>query len=66
MKHNKAFDCVDMKTEIQERLLREVAEVGEEEARQRRVERLSRDPILSRFVRANEVVQHASEEHSPA
>jgi hypothetical protein len=52
MKLTKAFDCVDMKAQIQERLLREVAELGEEEAKKRRAERLSRDPILGKFLRA--------------
>ena len=33
MKPGKELDCVEMKAEIQERLLREVAELGEEEAR---------------------------------
>jgi hypothetical protein len=51
MKAEKTFDCVAMKTEIQERLLREVVEIGEEEARKRRAERLSRDPILGGFLR---------------
>ena len=32
MKQVKEFDCVQMKTEIQERLLREVAELGEDRA----------------------------------
>jgi hypothetical protein len=60
MKPGKEFDCVEMKAEIQERLLREVAELGEEEAHRRRVERLSRDPILGSFLRtktANEIAQ---------
>jgi hypothetical protein len=51
MKPGKTFDCVEMKTGIQERLLREVAELGEEEAWRRRAERLSRDPILGGFLR---------------
>jgi hypothetical protein len=51
MKPGKKFDCVEMKTEIQERLLREVAELGEEKARRRRAERLARDPILGGFLR---------------
>ena len=51
MKPDKTFDCVEMKTEIQERLLREVAEFGEEEAQRRRTERLSRDPVLGSFLR---------------
>ena len=53
MKPGKEFDCVEMKTEIQDRLLREVAELGEEEAERRRAERLVRDPILSRFLGTN-------------
>jgi hypothetical protein len=52
MKLQKEFDCVQMKTEIQERLVREVAQLGEEEAQRRRAERLSRDPILGTFLRA--------------
>ena len=51
MKSAKEFDCVEMKAEIQARLLREVAELGEEEARRRREERLSRDPILGSLLR---------------
>jgi hypothetical protein len=51
VKHKKEFDCVEMKAEIQERLLREVAELGEEGAQKRRAERLSRDPILGSFLR---------------
>jgi hypothetical protein len=39
-----------MKIEIQERLLREIAELGEEEAARRRFDRLARDPILGAFL----------------
>jgi hypothetical protein len=39
-----------MKTEIQERLLREIAELGEEEAARLRHERLVYDPILGAFL----------------
>jgi hypothetical protein len=42
--------CVQMKIEIQERLLREIAELGEEEAARRRRDRLARDPILGAFL----------------
>ena len=66
MKPEKEFDCVEMKTEIQERLLREVAEVGEEEAQRRRTERLSRDPILGSFLRTKTANGKESVEHSPA
>ena len=50
-KAGKDFDCVEMKAEIQQRLLREVAELGEEEAQRRRAQRLLRDPILGGFLR---------------
>jgi hypothetical protein len=39
-----------MKIEIQERLLREIAELGEEEAARRRRDRLVHDPILGAFL----------------
>ena len=51
MKGRKQFDCVEMKAEIQQRLLREVAELGEEKAKRLRAERLSRDPILGGFLK---------------
>ncbi len=52
MRDQKEFDCVEMKAAIQERLLLEVAELGEEEARRRREARLAGDPILGGFLRA--------------
>ena len=66
MKPEKEFDCVEMKVEIQERLLREVAELGEEEAQKRRAERLSHDPILGSFLRTKTANGKESVEHSPA
>ena len=66
MKPEKEFDCVEMKTEIQERLLREVAELGEEEAQRRRAERLSLDPILGSFLRTKMADGKESVEHTPA
>jgi hypothetical protein len=60
------FDCVEMKAEIQERLLREVAELGEEEARRRRAERLSRDPILGGFFRRKQTGGTETAKHPPA
>ena len=65
MKRKKEFDCVEMKAEIQERLLREVAELGEEEAQRRRAERLSRDPILGRFLRTKIPNSKGSAEDTP-
>jgi len=66
MKPGKGFDCVEMKTEIQERLLREVAELDEEEAQRRRFERLSRDPVLGGFLRAEIASGKGSAEQTPA
>jgi len=66
MKPGKEFDCVQMKTEIQERLLREVAELGDEEAEKRRTERLSRDPILGAFLRSKRADEARPTEHKPA
>jgi hypothetical protein len=51
MNPQKVFDCIEMKADIQERLLREVAEFGEEEAGKRRAARLLQDPILGGFLR---------------
>lgn len=66
MRAEKTFDCVEMKAEIQERLRREVAELGEDEARKRRAERLARDPILSGFLRAKKLLRQRATEHTPA
>ena len=66
MKLEKEFDRVEMKAEIQERLLREVAELGEEEAQRRRAERLTRDPILGGFLRTKMADGKESVEHTPA
>jgi hypothetical protein len=66
MKTVKEFDCVEMKAQIQERLLRELAELGEEAAQKRRAERLSRDPILGSFLRAKMANRRGSAEHTPA
>jgi hypothetical protein len=65
MKPGKDFDCVEMKAAIQERLLREVAEFGEEEADKRRAERLSRDPILGSFLRTKMSGGRVSGESAP-
>jgi hypothetical protein len=66
MKTGKEFDCVDMKSEIQDRLLREIAEFGEEEAQRRRAERLRNDPILGAFLRAKLARGDAFAERTPA
>jgi hypothetical protein len=50
MKPIKDFDCVQMKWDIQQKLLEEEREIGHEEARRRRDERLRGDPILGPFL----------------
>ena len=66
MKQEKTFDCVQMKTEIQDRLLREVAEFGEQEAIRRRRERLRADPILGGFLVRKTAGEPSESEHTPA
>jgi hypothetical protein len=66
MKPGKNFDCVQMKARIQEQLLREIAELGEEEAGQRRKARLLRDPILSGLLRTKRVMEKEPIDHAPA
>jgi hypothetical protein len=65
MKPAKELDCVQMKTDIQQQLLREVAELEEEEAEKRRAERLSRDPTLGAFLRTKRADETRSTEHEP-
>jgi hypothetical protein len=65
MKPEKQFDCVEMKADIQERLLREIAELGEEDAKKRRAERLARDPILGALLRAKRT-SSGSSKRTPA
>ena len=66
MKQDKEFDCVQMKTEIQERLLREMADLGEEEAARLRHERLVHDPILSAFIGGKTASSDPHTERTPA
>ena len=66
MKQDRKFDCVQMKTEIQERLLREIAELGEEEAARLRHERLAHDPILSAFLDRKTASTGPHTERTPA
>ena len=66
MKAGKEFDRVEMKAKIQERLLREAAELGEEAAQKQRAERLSRDPILGGFLRAKMPNRRGTAEHTSA
>jgi hypothetical protein len=55
-----------MKTEIQERLLREIAELGEEEAARHRCDRLARDPILGAFLERKTANSGPHTERMPA
>jgi hypothetical protein len=66
LKQDKKFDCVQMKIEIQERLLREIAELGEEEAARRRRDRLARDPILGAFLERRTASSGPHTERTPA
>jgi hypothetical protein len=66
LKPEKPFDCVQMKTEIQERLLREVTELGEEEAARLRRERVVHDPILGAFLGRIERSSGPDAERTPA
>lgn len=50
MKIEKTFDCVEMKREIQEKILREFEGVPAEEARRRQREQIETDPILAQFL----------------
>ena len=51
MKEEKDFDCVQMKSAIQQELLREERELGKEEARRRQWDLVINDPVLGPFVR---------------
>ena len=66
MKQDKEFDCVQMKAEIQERLLREIAELGEEGAARRRCDRLARDPILGPILQRKTASSGPHTERTPA
>ena len=66
MKQVKEFDCIQMKTEIQERLLREVAELGEDKAARLRRERLAHDPILGPFLDRKTASSGSYTERTPA
>jgi hypothetical protein len=66
LKQDKNFDCVQMKTDIQGRLLREIAELGEEEAARLRHERLVHDPILGAFLDRKAADASPSTQRTPA
>jgi hypothetical protein len=51
MKNHKEFDCVQMKWNIQQRLLSELRGVDSQEVRQAAREKIAADPILGPFLR---------------
>jgi hypothetical protein len=51
MKPIKDFDCVQMKWDIQQKLLEEERLLGPEEAHRRQDERVRNDPILGPFLK---------------
>jgi hypothetical protein len=57
----KEFDCVQMKHDIQQRLLEEMAGLSLEERRRRMEERIAANPILGRLWREARRVQPAGE-----
>ena len=54
MKPIKDFDCVQMKWDIQQKLLEEERQLGPEEARRRRDERVRNHPVLGPFLQRME------------
>ena len=51
MKIDEEFDCVQMKREIQAKLLKERATMTEQQWRRRSLERILDDPVLGRIWR---------------
>jgi hypothetical protein len=54
MKPIKDFDCVQMKWDIQQKLLEEERLLGQEEAHRRRNERVRNHPVLGPFLQRME------------
>ena len=50
MTKNKGFDCVEMKSKIQQELLQEEQQLSREEARKRRKHEATNDAILGPFL----------------
>jgi hypothetical protein len=50
MKEKKGFDCVQMKWDIQQRLLHEFQGMGHEEIRRAQQQRIAADPLLGPFL----------------
>jgi len=58
MKTKKKFDCVEMKQHIQEEILNEFKGVDEKEAFQKQMDRISRNPRLSAYLKKTKGQQH--------
>ena len=50
MRTGKTFDCVQMKWDIQQRLLKEFQQLTPEEARRAQQHRIAADPLLGPFL----------------
>lgn len=50
MKNPKEFDCVQMKREIQQRLLEEYSELSHEQIRLNQQRQIASDPVLGPFL----------------
>ena len=61
MKKNKKFDCVKMKWDIQQQILREFAGVPDQEAHRIQMDQVMQDPILGPFCRKVRSVKRALE-----
>ena len=61
MKKNKKFDCVKMKWDIQQQILREFAGVPDQEAHRIQMDQVMQDPILGPFYRKVRSVKRALE-----
>jgi hypothetical protein len=64
MTAQKDFDCVQMKWDIQQRLLEEYAETSPEQTRLSQKERIAADPLLGPFLQ--KVADALSPHQSPA
>jgi len=61
VKKNKKFDCVKMKWDIQQQILREFAGVPDQEAHRIQMDQVMQDPILGPFYRKVRSVKRALE-----
>ena len=50
MKRQKTFDCVEMKHEIQKKIVEEFGMMNDEEAHRIQMEQISGNPILGQFL----------------